>query len=247
MKDESKETTNKGLTESELNASENLNSPSAVEEITSRIEMGKQYGGADVLKMMKDALSADGRPQKDRADKAEAEVKRLTGDLATVTTSVTTLTGQMTELTKAQNEAELAKYSDDKPQQDSIRVRQAQAAEAIRLGGIEAQQKRMAEELKTGQEALGKATTSVTIKLAAQEAGVDEAELAELVPDGNPSRLKKMADILKRSGTTARQSLRGSRPAGLGGRPVSTVSVGGGGLGDLSPDEKIQRGLNQQK
>jgi hypothetical protein len=70
-----------------------------------------------------------------------------------------------------------------------------------------------------------KRETAVNIKLAAIEAGVEESQLADLVPDGNPERLKKMAGILKGSGVTTPQL--GTKPAGLGQRPASAVSAGG--------------------
>ncbi|KKL27946.1 hypothetical protein LCGC14_2380080, partial [marine sediment metagenome] len=80
--------------------------PSAVEQITSGIEEGKQYPGADVKKMVEDVLSADGRAQKDRADVAEANLTNLTGKHETLTTQFTTLSGQVRDMVQAKNDAE---------------------------------------------------------------------------------------------------------------------------------------------
>ena len=50
---------------------------SAVEQLTSKIEADKQYGGADVKKMVEDALSADGREQKGRAEEFPVQVESV--------------------------------------------------------------------------------------------------------------------------------------------------------------------------
>lgn len=215
---------------------------STAEQLTSKIEEGKQYSGVEV----KDILSADGRVQKDRADKAEGEVRRLTGEVNGFTTQVNTLTTQMAEITKAQNEAELAKYSEDPPRQTEIRVKQAQAIERIRLEAYDNSIKAREANFTNRETEVGKRETSVNIKLVAMEAGVDEVELADLVPDGNPARLKKAADILKKRGPTDDQLRRGKVP-GLGQRPASAISAGSGGASGLTADEKIQRGLDQKR
>lgn len=207
---------------------------SAAEKLTSEIEAGKQYTGAEVL----DILSADGRKQKDRADKAEGEVKRLTGIATDLTTKFNTVSGQVAELLKAQDEAEFAKIPvDDIPAQTSLRARQANRAEKIRLEGVEAEAKRkLTEAEEKNKEADGK-LVSVNIKLAAMTVGVDEKILADMVPDGNPERLKKMAGILKQSMVvdptkvnpdgTPKIDPATNKPFALTTKPASPVSVGG--------------------
>ncbi len=218
---------------------------SAAEQLTSSIEEGKQYSGVAVKKLVEDALSADGREQKGRAEKAEGEVTRLTGQVSGLTAQYNTVSSQVAELLKAKDDAELAQYSEDKPAQDSIRVKQANRAEALRLQGVAADYDAKSAKFTEREADLAKSEASVNTKLAALSAGVDEAELADLVPDGNPARLKKAADILKKRGPTSDQ-LRSGKPPGLGQRPASAISVGGG-LGDLSPDEKITKGLALKK
>lgn len=211
---------------------------SSVEQLTSAIEEGKQYAGADVLKLVKDALSADGREQKDRADKAETEVQRLTGAHNELTTQFNTVSGQVTQLLKDQDDAELAKYSDDKPAQDSLRARQANRAERIRLEGVDASIKTREAKVVADRETLNQQQTSISIKLAALAGGVDEKALADLVPDGDPGRLTKMAGILKQSGQTNTQQLDEQGrvkadkdgkeiPVALRQKPASGISAGG--------------------
>ncbi len=213
--------------------------PSATEQLTSSIEEGKQYSGADVKTLVLDILSADGRDQKDRADKAEGEVTRLTGELGGVTTQVNTLTTQMEAITKAANDAELAKYSEDKPAQDQLRVRQANAAEAIRLTGVDAGYKARDVKLVERETAVVQKETSVSIKLAAMAAGVDETKLAEIVPDGDPARLANAATLIKHGSTPAPEidpatgkpvidpATGKPKPAALTQTPASLISAAG--------------------
>lgn len=239
MKDESTETKDRGATAPGPEASGNLGQPSSVEEITSRIEEGKQYDGASVLKMVKDTLSADGREQKGRAEKAEAEVKRLTGDVGTLTANMNTLTGQISEFTRAKNEAEAAAVQENPEALASLRVRQANTAERIRLEGVDTTLKSGQAQLEIDRGAVKTAETSVTIKLAAMAAGVDENKLAALVPDGDPGRLALAATTIKQVGTQAFEIdpktgqpvidpvTKLPKPAALTNVPASVVSVGG--------------------
>lgn len=213
--------------------------PSAVEQVTSKIEAEKQYSGADVKKMVEDALSANGREQKDRAEKAEANVTRLTGEVTTLTTQYTTVSGQVTELLKVANEAEADKVKDDPVALSSLRVRQANAAETLRLQGVDAEATRkLAESEAKGKEA-DKKLVSVNIKLAAMSAGVDEKQLADLVPDGDSERLKKTANILKQSSITQQFEIDPAtgkpvidpttgkpKPAALSQKPASPIGAG---------------------
>ena len=216
----------------------NLSQPSAVEQLTSKIEADKQYGGADVKKMVDDALSADGREQKDRAEKAETEVKRLTGDLATVNTNMTNLTTQINEFTRAKNDAEADAVKDNPEALASLRVRQQNTAERIRLEGVEAQQKTRIAEQDTRDKTLDTRETGINIKLAAMAAGVDEKALVALVPDGDLGRLALAANTIKQSGSQVEIDPKTGqpvidpktgqpKPAGLTQLPVTTVSASG--------------------
>jgi len=212
--------------EQDKGSTENLSQPSALEKLTSGIEEGKQYTGAETKKLVEDALSADGREQKTRAEAAEAENKLLKTEVQTVTDHVTTLTTQMTEITRAQNEAEAAANKDNPEALTSLRVKQAQAREEIRQKGIEAEQKKTADTLKVGQDALTKATTSLNIQVAAMNAGVDKAKLEELVPDGDEKRLASAATLLKAQAAPEIDPVTG-KPPGLTTQPASTKSAGG--------------------
>lgn len=229
MKDESTQAKDGGSTEAGPEASANLSQTSSAEEITSRIEGGKQYDGTSVLKMMEDALSADGREQKDRAEKAEADVKRLTGDLAAVNTNVNTLTTQVSEFTRAKNEAEADAVKDNPEALGSLRARQANQAENIRLQRENATLESGKTQLQTDREALNADKTSISIKLAAMAAGVDEKALGALVPDGDPGRLALAANTIKKGGAQVEidPTTGKPKPAGLTQPPVTTVSAGG--------------------
>lgn len=208
---------------------------SSVEQLTSQIEAGKQYEGADVLKLVKDALSADGREQKDRAEAVEAENKLLKTQVETVTGNVTTLTTQIAEITRVQEEAEAAAIKDNPEALTSLRTKQAIAREEIRQRGVDTEQKKTADTLKTGQDALVKATTSLHIQVAAMAAGVEAAKLEELVPDGDPGRLASAATLLKAQAVPEIDPATGKpkidpatgKPVALTQKPASVQSAGG--------------------
>ncbi len=223
---------NKGQDGGDKGAGLNLQQPgsptSALEKITSGIEEGKQYAGADVLKVVQDALSADGREQKDRADIAEANLTTLRGDHDTLTTQLQTVSGQVTQLLQAKNEAEAEAVKEDAPALASLRVRQANTSEKLRLEGVAATLQARQVKLETDVATLTQEKTSVTIKLAAMAGGVDEKALANLVPDGNPERLANASKLLKQSGTPEIDPITGKpKPAGLTNTPASVLSAGG--------------------
>lgn len=211
-------------------STESLSQPSALEKLTSGIEEGKQYTGAETLKLVKDALSADGREQKDRAEKAETEVTRLTLDHSNLTTQFNTVSSQVAGLVKAQDDAELEAYKEDKPAQDSVRVKQANRAEALRLQGVEADVRARETNATQKDAEADKKLTSINIKVAAMAAGVDEKALADIIPGGDPERLTKAANILKLSGNTEIDPLTGKpKPVALTQKPASALSAGSGG------------------
>ena len=231
--------------EQDKGSTENLGQPSALEKLTSGIEEGKQYTGAETKKIVQDALSAEGREQKSRAEAAMTENTRLKEELTTVTGNVTTLSTQMTELTRAQNEAAAEKVKDDPVALGSLRVQQANAAESIRLATQKAKQDANEATIATAKAVAIQEQTTASIKLAALEAGVDVDKLKELVPDGDKGRLATAAALLK--GQTTIDPLTGKvKPAALTQRPASALSAGGDFAG-LSADEKIQRGLDAKK
>ncbi len=195
---------------------------------TPEIKDEAQYGGLVVKQMVRDALAADGRVQKDRADMAEGNVTKLTGELDTLTTNFGTLTNQMAEITRNQNEAEIAKYSEDKPAQDSVRVRQANAAEKTRLQGVDTAYQTRETKFAEKEVTFAKKETGLNIKLAAMAAGVDEVRLATLVPDGDPGRLTEAATLLK--GTVAPEIDPINKPPklpGLTNTPATLASTSG--------------------
>jgi len=204
---------------------------SAIDQITSKIEADKQYSGADALKLVQDALSADGREQKDRAEKAEALAARLKEETTELATKYNTVSSQISELLKAQNEAEAEKVKDDPVALSSLRARQANAAEALRLQNIAADYEAKHAKLIERETEVAKKATSINIKLAATAAGVDEKTLADLVPDGDPERLKKAANILKQSGINKPPEIDPAtgkpKPAALTQPPASAISAGG--------------------
>lgn len=219
-----------GQTQSGQNLQADSGQTSAAEKLTSSIEEGKQYGGADVKKLIENALSADGRVQKGRADKAEAEVTRLTGMANGLTTQFNTVSAQVADLMKTQNEAEVAKVGDDPAAISSLRARQANTAESLRMQGVVADYEAKNTKLTERETEINTRETSINIKLAATTAGVDERKLAEIVPDGNAERLVKAANILKLSGNVEVDPVTGQpKPAALTIKPASPVSAGGGG------------------
>jgi len=216
-------------------ATEDLSQTSAAEKLTSSIELEKQYAGADVKKLVQDALSADGREQKDRAEAAETENKRLKEEVSTVTGQVSTITNQMADLTRAQNESEAAALKDNPEALTSLRVKQSQAAEKIRLDGVVAANKVKEAAFVAREAAAATRETQISIKLAAMASGVDETKLAELVPDGDAKRLASAAALLKAQAAPEIDPVTGKpkvpvttpKPPGLGQKPASVQSAGG--------------------
>ena len=218
---------------------ENLGPTSVAEQLTSSFEEGKQFSGAEAQqiakKLVEDALSADGREQKDRADAVELENKLLKTQVETVTGNVTALTNQMAEVTRVQEESEAAAIKDNPEALVSLRVKQAQAREEIRQKGVDAEQKKVASTLEAGQDALAKATTSLHIQVAAMAAGVEATKLEELVPDGDPGRLASAATLLKAQAAPEVDPKTGLpvvkppviKPPGLTNQPASVKSAGG--------------------
>ncbi len=236
VSDKSRKEGDRGSTAPGPEAPENLSRPSAVEEITSKIEVDKQYGGADVKTMVENALSADGRVQKDRAEKAEKEAKRLTGEVAGLTTQFNTVSSQVNQLLKANDEVAADKVKDDPAALSSLRARQANVAETFRLQGESAKQEARKTVQDTRDVDVSARETTVSIKLAAMAAGVDEKRLADLVPDGNPERLALAANTLKqipvqqidpKTGKPVVDPKTGKEiPAALTTIPASTLSTG---------------------
>jgi len=201
---------------------------STAERSTSKIEVDKQYTGAEAKKMVEDALSANGREQKTRADTAEGQVKTLTAELGTVTTRLNTVSGQVNELLRTREEAEADAVKDNPEALTSLRVKQTQAREEIRQKGVQGEQQARDAKQNERETALTQKETSVTIKLAAMAAGVDEKKLAEIVPDGDAGRLATAATLLKQSGTVEIDPETGKpKPAALTNTPASTISAGG--------------------
>jgi len=250
MLDESTETTDKNSTDAGHETSANLSSPSAVEEITSKIVADKQYGGADVKKIVENALSADGRTQKSRAEQAEAENKLLKSQVTTLGTQYNSVTSQVQELIRAQNEADADKVKDDPVALGSLRARQANAAEAIRLQGENATLEAGKAQLQAEREAIAADKVSLSIKLVAMATGVDEKKLAERVPDGNSERLALVAADLKgapaapvidpKTGKPVVDPKTG-KPAALTTTPVTAQSTGGEGSGIRQIVERAKR------
>lgn len=215
-----------GATAAGPETSANSSQTSAVDAVTSKIEEGKQYSGADVRKLVQDALSADGREQKRRAEVAESALIALRGEHDGLKTQFTTVSDQVSQILRAKDDEEAAKVKDDPVALGSLRARQANRAEQVRLQGVEAEANRKLREAETKISDVNKRETSLNIKLAAMAAGVDEKELADLVPDGNQERLAKTANILKQRGTTTTEETK-EIPSGLRTKPASTVSAGG--------------------
>ncbi len=169
------------------------------EEQTPSIDKDKTYSGVDVEKLVADALAADGREQKTRADTAEAKVKLLTGTQADLTTRFETLSGQFDEVTAGREQAEREKFKDKPEELSLLDGRLANAKEGRRLQGLIAEIGRRETAVTEGQTALAGQQASVNIRLAAMAGGVDEKDLAKFVPDGDPARLADAVTILKRS------------------------------------------------
>ena len=203
------------------------------------LQEGKQYTGKEVL----DILSADGRKQKTRAETAETGLAQLTQLHEALTTQYNDMAEQVKAIQKTKDDAELEKVKDDPVALGSLQARQANAREAIRLQSLDTTIKAREAKAVEKESGIAQQLAAVNIKLAALTAGVDEAQLAEFVPDGDPKRLASAVKILKAGGVIPPPG--GNIPQGLRNRPASTVSAGG--IGDLTPDEKITRGLAQKK
>lgn len=226
-------------------STESSSQTSVAAELTSGIEESKQYSGAETKKLVEDALSKDGRAQKTRADAAEITNKLLTSEVETAKGNITTLTANMEALTKAQNEAAAEKVKDDPAALGSLRVQQANAAETIRLATQKATQEATQKTIDASAVEAVKVTINADIKLAALAAGIDEAKLKELVPDGNKERLVTAATLLK--GQTVIDPKTGKTiPAALTQKPLPGQSAGGDFTG-LDADAKIARGLEIKK
>ena len=190
-----------GSTDSGRDTSENSDQTSGGNQQTSTIDPEKVYKGADVQKLVTDALAADGREQKTRADAAEAENTRLTGDLATLNGQVTGLSKQMSDFTDAREAAERDAVKDDPAALASLATRQANAREALRVNAEKAENDRRKTASDAKEAEIDTKSVALDIKLAAIAGGVDEKALAARVPDGNAERLAlAVADLKKGAG-----------------------------------------------
>ena len=215
------------LTDPGRNTSDNLSRTSALEAVTSKVEKEKQYGGAEVIEIIGNALSADGREQKDRADKAETAFNTLKGAHEGLKNQFTTVSDQITQFLKEKEEAELAGIQDNQPLVDVIRGRQANTREAIRVQGIEAEANRVKEAAEAKIVEATQKEVTLSIKLAAMAAQVDEKTLVELVPDGNQERLAKAITILKNQPAPDPNNPGKALPNALQQKPASAISAGG--------------------
>jgi len=232
-----------GTTDAGPNTSANSGQTASAEAVTSKVEKDKQYGGAEVIEIINTALAADGRAQKDRADAAEKAFNSLKGEHEGLKNQFTTVSDQVTQFLKEKDEAELAGIKDNPPLVDVVRARQANRAEAIRLQGVETNINTKTTQLTERETTLSQREVAISVKLTAMSAGVDEKQLAELVPDGDPERLKKAANILKASGQVITQEIKPEHlddqgrlkvdkegkeiPAALRTKPASAQSAGG--------------------
>ena len=241
MQDEQGKEKDGGSTDSGLNTSENLSRTASAEAVTSKFEKDKQYGGAEVIDAVNKILAADGRTQKDRADAAEQALKALRGEHEALKNQFTTVSDQVAQFLNKRDEDELAGVGDNKPLHDVVLGRQANRKEALRLQGIETEQKTRLSQLDERESSLSQREIKLNIIDAATKAGVDVAQLTALVPDGNPERLVKAANILKGSGQTNTQNKQeldeqgrvkvgadGKEiPVALRQKPASAISSGG--------------------
>lgn len=217
-----------GSTDTGRETSENLGQTSAADALTSKIEEGKQYGGAEVRKLVQDALAADGREQKRRAETAEASLRGLQSEHEGLKTQFTTVSDQVAQLLRAQDDAEAEKIKDDPVALSSLRARQENRKEEIRLKGFESNLNVREGKLNERETGINQRETSLNIRDAAIKHGVDAKQLEDLVPDGNPERLARAANILKQSGFTGEgEENKGNVPAGLRNKPASAISAGG--------------------
>ncbi len=193
--------TDGGATAPGPDAPGNSGQTAAAEEQTPTIDKDKSYSGVDVEKLVADALAADGREQKTRADTAEKEVGRLTTSHGELTTRFDTLSTQMDDILTGREDAERERVKDKPEELSALNGRLANAKEKRRLDGVVADITRQQTALTEGQTALVGQQASANIRLAAMAGGVDEKDLAKFVPDGDPVRLTDAVAILKRSAT----------------------------------------------
>jgi hypothetical protein len=205
---------------------------SIVSTLTPEIKDDQQYPGKDVRKLIQDALSADGRAQKDRADLAEAELKAIRTQLSEATTGMSAVSNQLAEFRKQRDETEAEGVKDDPEALKSLRHKQAVRA---REDVVTDREKKIADREKAHQEVLGEINKFKAEKEARRIASlpeykVDADKLFALVPDGNAERLKMAAKILKESAVLAQPNPpipEKPKPPGLTLKPASIISAGG--------------------
>lgn len=211
------------------------------------IDETQSYKGVDVRKLIQDALSADGRAQKDRADLAELTAKTLAEQLTGLTGQVGTLSEQLASFRRARDEAEAESVKDDPEALKSLRTRQQNRLEADVIVQEKARlaAREKAIEANMVEIARGKAEKEARRIASLPEYKVDADKLMALVPDGNPERLKIAAKILKESGVvTSTTTTTQTKPAGLTTRPASIVSAGGS---EGSFAKMLERAKNKPK
>lgn len=248
MGDKADETQDRAPTDGGPDASPNLEQPSSVDELTSTIDKDRTYSGADVTKMFSDWAAKEGRVALTRAETAETEAKRATGELTGLTTRFDTLSAQMDDILKGREDAERDALKDQPEKLSVLDGRLANAKEARRLGGLLKDIDAKQALLESSTAEAGKVTARVAITAAASRAGVSEKALADLVPDGDAGRLATAADLLKKSGSEAdRGAGTKDKPAGLSQRPVSAQRAPGTDPSGMSSEDKIAAGLGRKK
>lgn len=221
-------------TDAGSDTSANLEGTSAAEALTSMFEEGKSYSGAEVVKnvgkVIQDALSADGRVQKGRADAAEAALNTMKTEHEGLKTQFQTVSDQVSTLLKAQDDAEADKVKDQPEALASLRTRQANRAEQIRLEGVKSSLDARETQINETKTNLDKREVTLNIREVAGKHEVDAKQLEDLVPDGNPDRLERMAKILKQSGSKPEEDPNKGKketPNALNQKPASAISSGG--------------------
>lgn len=222
--------------------------PGGDQETSAIIDEARSYSGTDVKKLILDDRATGGRAQKVRADAAEAELTQLRSVVAGLKTQVDSYATDREETIKRQEEDEREAVKDDLPALNSLRTRQTNRLESLRLGNLEKDLTARETVLTAKAEQDKKATGVLAIKAAASTAGVSEKALADLVPDGDAGRLATAADLLKKSGSEAdRGAGTKDKPAGLSQRPVSAQRAPGTDASGLSSEDKIAVGLERKK
>jgi len=214
-----------------LQANEGQTSPSAAA-LTSEIQDTQHYAGKDVKKLVQDALSADGRAQKDRAEAAEAQAKALAEQLTGLNTQVGTLSQQLEAFRRARDDAEAESIKDDPEALKSLRTKQQHRLreEQLNQQAVTLAAREKAIEADKAEVSRFKAEKEARRIANLPEYKVDSDRLFALVPDGNPERLKLAAKILKESSIAAPvnpNQPNPPKPAGLTIKPASIISVGG--------------------